>query len=161
MSLDFHFLMVWGFCHRTGQIMFYLFVHCCCGTTTSGGRVVKLLACGARGPGFDSLPRHLNFQRLVISCFQVAIWLKYHWKRRTYSIQPTDQPTNTTIRTQGRLLMSIMVHLKLKARLDDGRRHFLASYTRHCSFRYWVSPSSKWRKGTLIFKTTQPYLTPV
>ena len=35
-----------------------------------------LLACGARGPGFDSRPRHLNFQRLVISCFQVEIWLK-------------------------------------------------------------------------------------
>ena len=44
---------------------------------SSGGRVVKLLACGARGPGFDSRPRHLNFQRLVISCFQVEIWLKY------------------------------------------------------------------------------------
>ena len=42
---------------------------------SGGGRVVKLLACGARGPGFDS--RHLNFQRLVISFFQVAIWLKY------------------------------------------------------------------------------------
>ena len=26
------------------------------------GRVVKLLACGARGPGFDSPPRHLNFR---------------------------------------------------------------------------------------------------
>ena len=45
----------------------------------SGGRVVKVLACGARGPGFDSRPRHLNFQRLVISCFQVAIWLKCRW----------------------------------------------------------------------------------
>ena len=41
----------------------------------SGGRVVKLLACGARGPGFDSRPRHFNFQKLVISCFQVEIWL--------------------------------------------------------------------------------------
>ena len=40
------------------------------------GRVVKLLACGARGPGFDPRPRHLNFQGLVISCFQVEIWLK-------------------------------------------------------------------------------------
>ena len=46
---------------------------------SSGGRVVKLLACGARGPGFDSRPRHLNFQRLAISCFQVVIRLKYHW----------------------------------------------------------------------------------
>ena len=31
----------------------------------SGGRVVKLLACRARGPDFNSRPRHLNFQRLV------------------------------------------------------------------------------------------------
>ena len=38
-----------------------------------GGRVFKLLACGARGLGFNSRSRHLNF----ISCFQVAIWLKY------------------------------------------------------------------------------------
>ena len=36
------------------------------------GRVIKLLACGARWPGFDSRPRHLNCQRLVISCFQVT-----------------------------------------------------------------------------------------
>ena len=43
---------------------------------SSGGRLVELLACGARGQGFDSPPRHLNFQRLVISCFQVEIWLK-------------------------------------------------------------------------------------
>ena len=43
---------------------------------SSGGRVVKLLACGARGPGLDPRPRHLDFQRLVISCFQVEIWLK-------------------------------------------------------------------------------------
>ena len=43
---------------------------------SSGGRVVKLLACGARGPGFHSRSRHLSFQRLVISCFQVDIWLK-------------------------------------------------------------------------------------
>ena len=46
------------------------------GKRSSGGRVVKLLACGTRGPGFDSRPRHLDFQRLVISCFQVEILLK-------------------------------------------------------------------------------------
>ena len=43
---------------------------------SSGGVVVKLLACGAIGPGFDSRPRRYDFQRLVISCFQVAMWLK-------------------------------------------------------------------------------------
>ena len=46
---------------------------------SSGDRVVKLLACGAKRPGFDSRPRHLNFQGLVISCFQVAMLLKYRW----------------------------------------------------------------------------------
>ena len=57
----------------------------------SGGRLVKLLACGARGPGFDSPPRHLNFQRLVISCFKVEIWLKY----RLIDVYPqNNQPTN-------------------------------------------------------------------
>ena len=29
---------------------------------SKGCRVVKLLACGARSPGFDSPPRHLNFR---------------------------------------------------------------------------------------------------
>ena len=30
---------------------------------SGGGRVVKLLACRARGPGFDSRPCHSNFQK--------------------------------------------------------------------------------------------------
>ena len=29
---------------------------------SGGGRVVKLLACEARGPGFDSRSRHSNFK---------------------------------------------------------------------------------------------------
>ena len=62
---------------------------------SSGGRVVKLLAFGAKGPGFDSRPRHLNFQRLVISCFQVAIWLKYRWSD---VIPQYNQPTNQFVR---------------------------------------------------------------
>ena len=32
---------------------------------SGGGRVVKLLACGARGPGFDSPPRPLNFRDFI------------------------------------------------------------------------------------------------
>ena len=43
---------------------------------SSGGVVFKPLACGARGTGFDSRSP-LQFQRLVISCFQVTICLKY------------------------------------------------------------------------------------
>ena len=31
-------------------------------TKSGGGRMVKLLACGARGPRFDSRPHHLNFR---------------------------------------------------------------------------------------------------
>ena len=55
---------------------------------SSGGVVVKLLACRARGPGFDSRLA-LRFQRLVIPCFQVAIWLK----DRLSNINPqTNQP---------------------------------------------------------------------
>ena len=54
-----------------------------------------LLACGARGPGFDSRPRHSNFQRFVISCFQVAIWLKYRWS----DVNPQyNQPTSLIIK---------------------------------------------------------------
>ena len=64
---------------------------------SSSGRVVKLLACGARGPEFDSLRRHLNFQRLVISCFQVAIRLKYCGSdvNPQYN-QPTTDPIHYT-----------------------------------------------------------------
>ena len=62
-----------------------------CVYRSGGGRVVKLSSCGARGPEFDSRHRHLNFQRLVISCFQVAIWLKY----RQSDVNPQyNQPTN-------------------------------------------------------------------
>ena len=50
-----------------------------------------VLVCGARGSGFDSRPRHLNFQILVISCFKVTIWVKYHWS----DVNPQyNQPTN-------------------------------------------------------------------
>ena len=50
-------------------------------------------ACGARGPGFDSRHRHLNFQRLVISCFQVEIWLKDH----LIDVNPqNNQPTKSS-----------------------------------------------------------------
>ena len=60
---------------------------------SSGGRVVKLLACGVRGPGFDSRPRHLNFQGLVISCFQVEIWLK----DRLIDVNPKLEPQGALI----------------------------------------------------------------
>ena len=58
-----------------------------------GSAVVEWLALGlrARGPGFHSRPRHLNFQRLVISCFQFEIWLKDRW----INVNPqNNQPTN-------------------------------------------------------------------
>ena len=42
---------------------------------SGGGRVVKLLACGARGPKFDSRPRHLNFRDWL----SPASKLSYGW----------------------------------------------------------------------------------
>ena len=45
------------------------------------GRVVKLLACGARGLGFDSRSRHLNYRN----------WLPLMLCK--FSIQPTDRLT--------------------------------------------------------------------
>ena len=40
-----------------------------------GGWVVKLLACGARGPGFNSPPRHLNFRDWLSHAFKS----RYGW----------------------------------------------------------------------------------
>ena len=55
----------------------------------------RLLLCQiCRFIWFDSRPRHLNFQRLVISCFQVEIWLK----DRLIDVNPqNNQPTNIYI----------------------------------------------------------------
>ena len=61
---------------------------------SDGGRVVKLLACGARGPGFKSRPRHLNFRDcylLLLSRNMAEIPLT----RRKSSIQPTNFMTLT------------------------------------------------------------------
>ena len=94
---------------------------------SSGGRVVKLLACGARWPGFDSRPRHLNFQRLVISCFQIAIWLKYHWSdvNPQYN-QPTNQPTMKILERKNDLqtifLDTILQYFRSRVRLRLWRR---------------------------------------
>ena len=71
---------------RKSQISLLSFIR------SSVGRVVKLLACGARGPGFDSRPCHLNFQRLVIP----ASKSRYGWKiaKSTLILKTTNQPTN-------------------------------------------------------------------
>ena len=62
---------------------------------SSGGVVVKLLL-AEQGVRFPASP--LRFQRLVISCFQVAIWLKdgYCEQRRKSLKQPSNRinPTN-------------------------------------------------------------------
>ena len=62
---------------------------------SSGGRVVKLLACGARGQGFDSPPPHLNFRDWL----SPASKSRYGWNtaKATWIFntnQPTNQPTN-------------------------------------------------------------------
>ena len=59
---------------------------------SGGGRVVKLLACGARGPGFDSRSRHLEFQRL-----SPASKSRYGWNtaKATYILNATNQCNDT------------------------------------------------------------------
>ena len=94
-SVDIYCVMHWYKAHRlencfrvrgikqykSWQLLFTIYTF-----RSGGGVVVKLLACSVR---FQvSL---LRFQRLVITCFQVAIWLKYHYlKRRKSSKQPTQ-----------------------------------------------------------------------
>ena len=64
---------------------------------SSGGRVVKLLACGARGPGFDSRSRHLNFQRLVM--LPSRDMAERSLNRHLSSKQPTNQPQSKMLTT--------------------------------------------------------------
>ena len=63
---------------------------------SSSGRVVKLLACRARGPGFDSRPRHLNFRDWLSS----ASKSRYGWKiaKSTLILKTTNQPTRKQLR---------------------------------------------------------------
>ena len=56
---------------------------------SSADVVVKLLACRARGPVFDSRSRHYDFRDWLFR-FQVAIWLKYH---RSDVNPQNNQPT--------------------------------------------------------------------
>ena len=59
--------------------------------SSSCGVVVKLLACGARGLGFDSRSSRYD-SRVVVSCFQVAIDMdKRSLKRHKSSTQPTTE----------------------------------------------------------------------
>ena len=44
-------------------------VHCYCRKRSGSGRVFKLMACGARGPEFDSRPRNLNLYTRGIQYF--------------------------------------------------------------------------------------------
>ena len=63
---------------------------------SSGRVVVKLLACGARGPGFDSRSRHYDFRDLF-SPVQDTIWLKDRWSweitKATSILKRTNHPT--------------------------------------------------------------------
>ena len=58
------------------------------GWRSSCGVVVKLLACGVRGPGFDSWSRHYNFRDWLSS----ASKSRYGWK--TCITKSEKQPTN-------------------------------------------------------------------
>ena len=53
--------------HLADMVIILVLVYCPLRRTigllgSGGGRVVKLFACGVRGPGFDSPPRHLNIR---------------------------------------------------------------------------------------------------
>ena len=56
--------------------------------------MVKLFGLRSKRTGFDSRPRHLNFQRLVISCFQSRDMAERSLNRRLFSKHPNNQPTN-------------------------------------------------------------------
>ena len=63
--------------------------HLCVYLRNSGGVVVKLVACGARGPGFDFRPRRYNFRDwyLLLPSRNMA---ERSLKRRKSSNKPTN-----------------------------------------------------------------------
>ena len=64
---------------------------------SSGDVVVKLLACGAIRSGVWFLISPRRFQRLVISCFQLAILPKYRYFKAAQTKQPTNVEWNMNI----------------------------------------------------------------
>ena len=62
---------------------------------SSGGVVVKLLACGARGPGFNSRSRRYDFRDWL----SPASKSQYGWKvaKATKILKTTNQPTLTYV----------------------------------------------------------------
>ena len=58
-------------------------------TSSGGGGVAKLLACGERGLGFDSRSRHLN-SKIGYLLFPSREMAEIPLKRRKSSVQPTD-----------------------------------------------------------------------
>ena len=61
-------------------------------TWSSGGRVVKLLACGARGPGFRFLASPLKFPEIGYLLLPSHDMAEIPLKQRKSSKQPTNQP---------------------------------------------------------------------
>ena len=62
---------------------------------SGGGRVVKLLTCGARGPGFDYRFRHLNFRDWL----SPASMSRYGWNTAKSDVNPEyNQPTNWPVK---------------------------------------------------------------
>ena len=70
---------------------------------SSGGVVVKILACGAVGPGFDSRPRRYDSEigYLLLPCRDRA---ERSLKRRKSSKQPTNQ-------SKVKLVMCVTLHI--------------------------------------------------
>ena len=67
-----------------------------CNMGSSGGRVVKLLACGARGPGFRFPASPLEFSEIGYLMLKSSDMAEIPLKRHKSSIQPANQPICNT-----------------------------------------------------------------
>ena len=76
---------------------------------SGGGRVVKLLACGARVPGFDSPHRHLNFRDWLSPASKSL----YGWNTASVVNPQYNHPTNyfsiSSLNRKGLKLYSMLV----------------------------------------------------
>ena len=83
---------------------------------SGGGGVVKILACRAQGPGFDSRSRHFDFRDWV----SPASKLQCDGKIVKATLNPQNNPTKHETLTYHRIVLTMAyIHVKFERFIND------------------------------------------